>query len=77
MQKLLIDKEAVFQVPVSKFCIGYSSSGYTLAFSADGVDYTPYSSATPADTAQVVVNACSGMYFKLAGNTDTAVPITW
>lgn len=77
MAKKTISGQAAFQVPTSRFCIGQSSSGYTLNFSVDGVNWTAWTEGTLANTDQVVSNACPGMFFKLSGNTDTSVLITW
>ena len=77
MAKKKISGEEVFQVGASRFCIGQTADGYTLNFSTDGVNFTPWTDGTLADTDQVVVNAAAGMYFKLAGNTSDDVLITW
>lgn len=76
MAQIKVSGEQPFQVGASRFCIGASSSGYTLYFSADGVHFTPWEVGTPIDTDQVVVEAALGMYFYLDGNTDD-VAITW
>lgn len=77
MAQIIVKQETPFQVAASRFCVGASSSGYTLNFSADGVNWTPWTDGTLANTDQVVVNAAGGMYFKLDGNTDNSVPVTW
>lgn len=60
-----------------RFCIGQTEAGYTLYFSADGVNYTAWDTVTLANTDQVVVNAACGMYFKLVNNVSDNVVITW
>ena len=78
MASIKVSGEQPFQIPgASRFCIGQTEAGYTLNFSADGVNWTPWTDGTLAETDQVVVNAAEGMYFKLAGNTSEDVVITW
>lgn len=77
MARIKISGEAAFQVPCSLFCIGHSSSGYTLNFSVNGTDWTAWTEGTLANTDQVVCNAAQGLFFKLVGNTASNVPITW
>ena len=77
MARIIAKNEEPFQVPNHTFAIGPSSSGYTLNYSVDGENYTAYGEATDADTNKVVINAAIGLYFKLAGNSDEAVDITW
>ena len=69
--KLNITGEKVFSILKERIMIGPSSSGYKLAYSADGVNFTEYKEATPADTNVVVNNIPEECYFKLLGNTDT------
>lgn len=77
MARFTISGEQPFQVEASRFCIGATADGYTLNISADGSHWTPWSTATAADTDQVVVGAALGMYFKLAGNTSDNVAVTY
>ena len=77
MAKLKISGEQPFQVGAPRFCIGQTSAGYTLNFSIDGEHWTAWTDGTLAEKDQVVVNAALGMYFKLSGNADENVPITW
>ena len=77
MAKILVSGEKPFQVGAPLFCIGQTEIGYTLNYSADGVNWTPWEEMTAADTDTVVTNAAAGMYFKLAGNTSENVVITW
>lgn len=64
-----VNGEAPFQVEVPNFAISPSASGYTLNYSADGVNYTAVEDATAADTNQVVCSAAGGLFYKLVGNT--------
>lgn len=77
MAQIKVSGEQPFQVGASRFAIGQTADGYTLNFSVDGANWTPWSAATPAGTDQVVTNAAAGIYFKLAGNTSDNVDITF
>lgn len=77
MARLKISGEQHFQVGAPLFAIGPSTSGYTLYYSADGVNFTPWDEGTLADTTQVVANAAAGMFFYLYGNSDDNIVITW
>lgn len=68
-----VKNEQVFQVEATNFAISPSASGYTLNYSADGVNFTPWSDVVPPDTTQVVACGARGMYYKLAGNTAEVV----
>jgi len=77
MAQIHISGEQPFQVGAPLFAIGPSDSGYTLNYSADGVNFTPWDEATLAEKTQVVANAALGMYFKLVDNTTENIAITW
>lgn len=77
MAKKIVKQDEPFQVAASKFCIGATTNGYTLMYSADGQHFTPWEEGTLANHDQVVVGAANGMYFKLYGNTDNAVTVTY
>ena len=70
---LKIKDEAVFQVEESNFAISPSTTGYTLNYSADGVNFTPWTDGTLAEVTQVVACAARGMYYKLVGNVGDVV----
>lgn len=70
---LPISGENVFCVNAHSFSISPSSSGYTLAYSANAEDFTEYEKATPADDTLIVNGVAAHMYFKLVGNTDDVV----
>jgi len=61
--------EAAFQVELPNFAISPSASGYTLNYSADGVNYSAWEEATAAGETLVVCGAAGGMFYKLVGNT--------
>ena len=48
-------------------------TGYTLNYSADGVNFTPWTDGTLAEVTQVVACAARGMYYKLVGNVGDVV----
>ena len=47
--------------------------GYTLNYSADGKNFTPWTDGTLAEVTQVVACAACGMYYKLVGNVGDVV----
>lgn len=61
--------EAAFQVMSHSLIIGPSESGYTLAYSADGTNFTEYSEDVPANENCIVNGVAFGTYIKLIGNT--------
>ena len=77
MARIIVNGEEPFQVGASKFCIAATTEGYTLNYSADGHHFTPWQEGTLANQDQVVVGAAAGMYFKLAGNVDDNVIVTY
>ena len=73
--KILINKEDIFQVRGSKVAIAATTSGYTLQYSVDGRDFDDYTDPIPAAENLIVCDVISGMFLKLAGNTDDNVTI--
>lgn len=65
--------ENAFQVMSHSLIIGPSEAGYTLAYSADGENYTEYSEAVPANENCIVNGVAFGTYIKLVGNTGEVV----
>lgn len=76
MVKIKIQGEQPFQVNAHSFAASPSAEGYTLNYSADGIEYTAYKDATPANETLVVNGFSKSMYFKLAGN-NSEVTITY
>lgn len=62
-----------FQVLAHSFSVSPSSEGYTLAYSADGINFTEYTDATPADENLIVNGVAKGMWFQLVGNASDVV----
>jgi hypothetical protein len=73
--KILINKEDIFQARGSKVAISATTSGYTLQYSVDGRDFDDYQESIPANENLIVSDVISGMFFKLAGNTDDNVTV--
>lgn len=65
-----VQGEQMFGVPTTSFAVSASTSGYTLAYSADGETFTEYTEPTPANEVLVVNGVAKGMTFKLVGNSD-------
>lgn len=68
-----ISGETPFQVQAHSCIISPSSNGYTLQYSADGENYTPWSAATPSNENCMVVGLAWGSYIRLSGNTSEVV----
>lgn len=63
-----ITDEQIFGIPEKTFSVSASESGYTLAYSADGVSFTNHTEPTPANEVLIVNGVAKGMTFKLVGN---------
>ena len=70
MARIKITGEQPFQVLATSFAISPSAEGYTLNYSANGVEYTAWKEATPANEVLVVNGVAKLMYFKLVGNAS-------
>ena len=71
-----ISGETAVQVQAHSFVVSQSESGYNLNYSGDGVNWTAYSEATPANEDLIVNGVAWGTYIKLVGNTGE-VTINW
>lgn len=67
MQIKVLDQER-FKVAKNQFIVGPSANGYTLAYSADGVNFTEYTEATPAGENLIVNGVPQYAWCKLVGN---------
>lgn len=65
--KQKIESNPSFQVLSHSFSVSPSSQEYTLQYSADGINWTDYEEAIPADENLVVVDCAYGQYIKLDG----------
>lgn len=68
-----ITGETPFSVLAHSFALSPSAQGYTLNYSADGINWTAWSEATPSGENLVVNGVARDMYFKCVGNTDELV----
>lgn len=73
MVQFKIQNEKPFQVLAHSFSVSPSAAGYTLAYSADGINYTNYTESTPANETLIVNGVNKGEFFKLVGNTSEVV----
>lgn len=73
--KAIVENDEKFKALKNQFMVGPSQNGYTLAYSADGVNFTPYSDATPSGENLIVNGAVQYGWFKLSGNTGEVVVI--
>lgn len=70
MIKIKIQGEQPFQVLAHSFSCSPSAEGYTLNYSADGIDYTAYTASTPSNETLIVCGVAKNMFFKLVGNNS-------
>lgn len=68
MARIKVKGEETFQILAHSFAVTPSAEGYTLNYSANGVEYTAWEEATPANEVLVVNGVAKLMYFKLVGN---------
>lgn len=73
MAQRIISGADGFQVLAHSFSLSPSNEGYTLAYSADGINYTEHSEATPAEEVLIVNGVAKGMFFKCVGNESDLV----
>lgn len=74
MAQLKINGEQPFQLSSAhSFSVSPSSEGYTLQYSADGISYTDWDEATPANETLFVINVPKNTYYKLSGNGSQVV----
>lgn len=71
--RMIISGEQPFSVLGHSFMVSPSKEQYTLSYSANGVDYTDYEEATPANENLSVYDIPSSCYFKLKGNKSDVV----
>ena len=70
MAKITVHGEEVFRAQKDQFAVA-PAQGYTVAYSANGVDFTNDSDAVvPAGENLVYLGAMQFGYYKLVGNTE-------
>lgn len=71
MAKVTVHGEEVFRAQKSQFAVAPTSAGYTVAYSANGVDFTNDTDAVVPANENLIYNGCMTYgYYKLVGNTD-------
>ena len=71
MAKITVHGEEVFRAQKSQFAVAPTSAGYTVAYSANGIDFTNDTEAVvPANENLVYLGAMQYGYYKLVGNAD-------
>ena len=72
---IIVNDEERFQVPAENFGIGSSSTGYTLQWSVDSVNWDDLDTVDE-DTNWPVVNSAPGFWYRLKDN-DGKVKIVY
>ena len=71
MAKITVHGEEVFRAQRDQFAVAPTSAGYTVAYSANGVDFTNDSDAqVPANENLVYLGSMTYGFYKLVGNSD-------
>ena len=71
MAKITVHGEQVFRAQKDQFAVAPTSAGYTVAYSANGEDFTNDTDAVvPASENLVYLGAMTYGYYKLIGNQD-------
>ena len=65
-----VSGETPVQILAHSFVVSQSESGYTFAYSGDGINWTEYTDATPANEDLIVNGIAWGTYIKLVGNSS-------
>lgn len=72
--QITIHAEEVFRAQKNQFAIGPSEAGYTVAYSADGVNFTNDTDAVvPANENLVYLGSMQYGFYKLVGNTGDVI----
>ena len=76
MAAIKVSGEAKFRAQRDQFAIAPTSAGYTIAYSANGVDFTEDTDAVvPANENLVYLGAMTYGWYRMVGNTDNDVEI--
>lgn len=71
MAKITVHGEEVFRAQKSQFAVAPTSAGYTVAYSANGIDFTNDTEAVvPANENLVYLGSMQFGFYKLVGNAD-------
>lgn len=60
--------EKPFGIPTNYFTLGYSSTGYILEYSVDGVNWTSIEEATPANETHIISQCPKNLYWRCLNN---------
>ena len=76
MAAIKVSGEAKFRAQRNQFAIAPTSAGYTIAYSANGEDFTNDTDAVvPANENLVYLGAMTYGWYKMVGNVDNDVEI--
>jgi hypothetical protein len=71
MAKIIVHGEEVFRAQKDQFAVSPTSAGYTVAYSANGVDFTNDTDAVVPANENLIYNGCMTYgFYKLVGNAD-------
>lgn len=74
--QIKVNKDETFSAKKNQFAVAPTASGYQVAYSANGVDWTLDSDAVvPANENLVYLGAMQYGWYKLSGNTDDNVNV--
>lgn len=74
--KIKVDGETKFSAKKNQFAVAPTTSGYQVAYSADGENFTLDADAiVPANENLIYLGSMQYGYYKLMGNTDNDVTI--
>ena len=74
--QIKINGEEKFSAKKSQFAVAPTASGYQIAFSADGENWTLDADAVvPANENLVYLGSMQYAWYKLSGNTDNNVNV--
>lgn len=71
MAKITVHGEEAFRAQKDQFAVAPTSAGYTVAYSANGVDFTNDTDAVVPANENLIYNGCMTYgWYKLVGNSD-------
>ena len=74
--QIKVNGEQKFSAKKDQFAVAPTTSGYQVAYSADGENFTLDEDAVvPANETLIYLGAMQYAYYKLVGNTDNDVNI--
>lgn len=76
MAAIKVSGEERFRAQKNQFAISPTTAGYTIAYSANGVDWTTDTDAVvPANENLVYLGAMQFGWYKMEGNSDNDVEV--